>query len=307
MEAKTNYTMVGLIVVILTAGLITAGLWLSVGFNQKQYTIYAVYFHEAVSGLSEDSPVKYNGVQVGRVYKINLSRTDPQEVQILLNIEEGTPITTSTSAALISQGITGTTFVGLKANSSDLTPLRKIPEEPYPIIPTTPSLLNQLDSVLKEVSENVNSVSLKLKEVFDKENIQNLKQILDNLESFSSTIAQNNSAITQGMQNSNILLHNMADASKSFPEVISDLKRSINQLTGQISQAGESVSQAMKAGKVTIDKINETALPSAISLLQHLNNTAVNLEKTSNQLRQNPSIIIRGTSPPRPGPGEHNE
>ncbi|MFW2561426.1 MCE family protein, partial [Legionella sp. S2E2] len=33
MEAKTNYTIVGLAVLILLGGLIEAGLWLSVGFD----------------------------------------------------------------------------------------------------------------------------------------------------------------------------------------------------------------------------------------------------------------------------------
>lgn len=139
MEAKTNYTIVGLTVVILTAALLASALWLSVGFDQKKYKIYAVYIHEAVSGLSEDSPVKYNGVPVGSVAKIELSQIDPQQVKILLNIEEGTPITTSTTATLISQGITGTTYVGLSASSSELTPLKKFPRNPIPLF--QPSLL----------------------------------------------------------------------------------------------------------------------------------------------------------------------
>lgn len=307
MESKTNYTSVGLMVVILTAAFVACALWLSVGFNQKKYTIYAVYFHEAVSGLSLESPVKYNGVQVGNVLKISLSRSDPQEVQILLNIEAGTPITTSTYATLISQGITGTTVIGLTASSSDLTPLRKIPQEPYPIIPTKPSLFNQLDSVLKEVSENVNSVSLKFKEIFDEQNINNLKKTLSNLQSFTSMMAENNSNINRSLQNSDILLRNMADASKDLPDVVRDLKKSLNQLTSEISAAGESVTQTMTVGKSALTKINEQALPPAINLLRKLNTIAANLEQVSAQLRQNPSVIIRGTTPPKLGPGEKSE
>ncbi|MFI4963297.1 MAG: MlaD family protein, partial [Legionellales bacterium] len=159
MEAKTNYTIVGLVVVILAAGLLSAGLWLSVGFNQKTYSLYTVYLHEAASGLSEESPVKYNGVQVGFVKDIKLTKNDPRNVAILLSIEEGTPITTSTSATLISQGITGVTYVGLSASTSDLTPIVKMPDEPYPVIPAKPSLFNQLDAIIRQASENVTKVS----------------------------------------------------------------------------------------------------------------------------------------------------
>jgi len=299
--------MVGLAVVLLSAALIAGGLWLSVGFDQKKYTIYAVYMHEAVSGLSEDSAVKYNGVQVGSVLKIELSHIDPQLVKILLNIEDGTPVTTSTTATLISQGITGTTYVGLSTSSSDLTPLQKLPQEPYPIIPSKPSLFNQLDSVLKEVSENVNSVSLELKQVFDQENILNLKKSLANLQKFTDVIASNSKNIDQSLKNTDTLLKNIAKVSDELPEAMRELKNSAHKMgtmATNISQAGVSVTAAMDAGKITIDKISQQAIPPAVTLLRRLDTIAANLEKVSTQMRQNPSVVIRGNTPPAPGPGE---
>lgn len=304
MEAKTNYTLVGLTVLILTVGLIAATLWLSVGFNKKQYNVYAVFIHEAVSGLSEESPVKYNGVQVGSVYKIALSKSDPQEVKILLNIVEGTPITSSTFATLITQGITGTTFVGLSAASSDLTPLGKLPNEPYPIIPTKPSLFNQIDSVLKEVSTNINDVSTRLNEILNKENTTNVKKSLDNVQKFTQTLADQSDAISAGLKNSDIMLRNLAKVSQDLPSVIQELKVSINKLTGEVGRAGAQVSSTMAAGKIAIDKVSQQALPSAVILLGHLNKIASNLENVSQQMRQNPAVIIRGTTSPTNGPGE---
>lgn len=298
MEAKTNYTIVGLAVLILSTALLASMLWLSVGFDKKRYNIYAVYVREAVSGLNIDSPVKYNGVQVGSVYKIALSRVDPQQVVLLLNIEEGTPITTSTRATLISQGITGVTYVGLSASSAELTPLKKLPEEPYPIILSKPSLLNQLDKTIKEVSENVNSLGVKIKTVFDEENTENFKRSLANLQVFTQVVAEHSEDLGKSLKNSDELFRNMAEASK-------DLKQNINKLTKEMASAGESVSITMRAGQTAINKISNQTIPPAVLLLQKLNNIAANLEIVSNQLRQNPSVIIRGTTPPAPGPGEH--
>lgn len=304
LEAKTNYTIVGLVVIILTCALLASALWLSVGFDQKKYKIYAVYIHEAVSGLNEESVVKYNGVQVGSVYKIALSHVDPREVKILLKIEEGTPITTSTTATLISQGITGNTYVGLSASSSDLTPLQKRPEEPYPIIPTRPSLFNQIDTVLKEVSENINSVSVRLKDILNNENATNLKKSLANIQSFTQMMSAHNDSIRRSLKNSDILLDNLAKVSEDLPQVVRELKSSINKLTLEISRASGSISSTMKSGKTTLDKISQETLPPAITLLHRLNNIATNLEKVSAEMRQNPSVLIRGTTPPKPGPGE---
>lgn len=293
MESRTNYTLVGLIVLILTASLLAAGLWLSVGFDQKKYNTYVVYIHEAVSGLSEESPVKYNGVQVGNVKSIELSRLDPQQVKLILNIEEGTPITTSTYATLISQGITGVTYVGLSASSSDLTLLQKKPQEPYPIIQAKPSLFKQLDSVLKEVSENINSVSIEIKKVFDKENITNLKNILADVHTLTQVIAINKEFINHSIKNANTALKNIAQASKQFPEALHDLQ------IGAVK-----VSSTMDEGKLTLEKISQQTVPPIISLIQRLELIAANLEKVSDQMRQNPSVVIRGTTLPKLGPGE---
>lgn len=307
MEAKTNYTIVGISVVILTAALLAGALWLSVGFDQKKYKIYAVYTREAVSGLSEESPVKFNGVQVGSVSKIELSPADPQLVKVLLNIEEDTPITVSTSATLISQGITGTTYIGLSASSADLTPLAKIPKEPYPIIPAKPSLFGQLDAVLKEVSQNVNSVTLKINQIFDEENARHLKQTLANLETFTTVIVNNNQQIDKTLRSTQIMVDNIAKASKDLPELIHELKTGVykfNQMAGEITRASEKVGSAMDSGKTALDRITQQTIPPAVVLLRRLDTIAANLEQVSAQMRQNPSVIIRGTTAPKPGPGE---
>lgn len=307
MESKTNYTIVGLIVLILFAGLVSAGLWLSVGFNQKSYSLYTVYLHESAAGLSEESPVKYNGVQVGFVKTIKLNKDDPRQVEILLSIETGTPITTSTSATLISQGITGVTYVGLSAGSSELTPLRKMPGEPHPVIPAKPSLFNQLDSILKEVSENVNKVSNQTQRIFNEENAKYIKNSLANIERMTDVIAKDSKNIDGSLKSADVFLTNMAKVSKDFPEMLKDLKMGINKfndLADNMSLAGKNVSKTMVAGKNTIDKFSQQTIPPAVVLLRRLNTISANLEKVSNEMRQNPSVVIRGTKPPKPGPGE---
>ena len=117
MESKTNYTAVGIAVVLMLFGLISVALWLSEGFNRKTYHNYLVFMQEAVSGLSEGSLVKYNGVKVGLVKSIILDK-NPRLVELILEIEEGTPITVDTVANLIAQGITGTTYLGLSVTSA---------------------------------------------------------------------------------------------------------------------------------------------------------------------------------------------
>jgi phospholipid/cholesterol/gamma-HCH transport system substrate-binding protein len=269
LETKTSYTMVGFGVIVLSLSLLGSVLWLSSGFDKKLYTTYAVYLNEAVTGLNVDSPVKFNGVPVGSVFKITLNPANPQQVELLLHIDEKTPITSSTFATLISQGITGTTFVGLSAKTSELNPLQKRPEDPYPIIPAKPSILNQLDHVLQKVSENVNLVSQRMNSILDDENIRNFKQSLANIQKLTAVLAKKS-----------------------------------NQLTTNLSNASEDISSAMHAGKKAFNKVSGQTLPPATQLFIQLNQVASNLEQLTSDLKQNPSILIRGEKAPKPGPGE---
>ncbi|GGI82853.1 MlaD family protein [Legionella impletisoli] len=265
MESKVNYTLVGLTVILLTAGLIAAGLWLSIGFDRKTYNRYIVYMHESIAGLSEESPVKYNGVKVGQVSKIELSKTDPQKTRIIIQVEAGTPITTTTYATLITQGITGTTYLGLSPATSTFLPLQRTPGERYPVIPSRPSFFHQLEKNLNEISEG-------FKRILTKENARNLNSALNELPK---------------------ALNELRVATKKFTEMSADM-----------STAGRQVTSTMKVGKDTIDKISQQTIPPAVILLRRLDDIAANLEKVSEQMRQNPAVIIRGTTPPPPGPGE---
>ena len=302
--SKTNYTVVGVVLIWQELPATALGCLLAL---IKKYRFYAVYIHEAVSGLSEQSPVKFNGVKVGFVSQISLNRQDPQQVRLLLSIEDGIPITTSTTATLISQGITGTTYVGLSASSPNLTPLVKAPNQPYPVIPASPSLFNQLDKVLKEVSENVGKVSKKVGEIFDAENAAYIKKSLANIKTFTDIIAQEGPQIRRSLKSADVLLKNMSTVSNQLPELVTELRIGLTKfknMASAMTAAGKSVSSTMKTGKTAIDKISQQTVPSADTLLRRLDVIAANLEKVSTQMRQNPSVIIRGTTPPPPGPGE---
>ena len=65
-----------------------------------------------VSGIGLQTPVRFNGVKMGYVQKIELNRADdPQQVIWTLKIREETPVTTSSIATLRSEGIMGTDYV----------------------------------------------------------------------------------------------------------------------------------------------------------------------------------------------------
>lgn len=285
MESKANYTIVGISVVMLLVGLITSALWLSEGFDRKTYKDYLVFMQEAVSGLSEGSLVKYNGVKVGVVKSIHLDK-NPRLVQLILEIEEGTPITVDTVANLIAQGITGTTYLGLSVTSANPTLLKAEPGCRYPVIPYRPSLLFQVENVIADMGKS-------MKSFLSNENAENFKKILDNFQQVSKLLAVNDQALQ--------------DTLEQMPKLTSEMRESIarfGDMSHDMSIAGKQLNSAMITGKDALDLISQQAVPPAVSLLHRLDVIAGNIEQLSAELRRNPAMLIRGAAPHKKGPGE---
>ncbi len=279
MESKVNYTLVGIFVIGLIAAIIIISLWLSVGLSTQQYHLYRVYMNESVAGLNIGSPVQYNGVNVGHIDAIRLNEQNPQQVKLLLAIATGTPITASTTATLMSQGLSGIAYIGLRSTSSDLTPLKKQPGEDYPIIKTAPSLLLKLDTVISNLSLNLNQISKELHSILDDDNRAAFKQTLQNINELTTTLATNSKQLSGTLKSANTFMINTAKASQQFPELL-------------------------KNGQTLLQNFNEQTLPMINSLIGNLNSTSNNLLMTSKTIKQNPSVLLRGEAAPPPGPGE---
>src|SRR3989338_6673786 len=202
--------MVGLFVVVLIAAMAGGALLLSGRYDYKKYRTYLVYMNEAVSGLSAEAPVKYNGVDVGFVSSIDLNPNNFRQVILTLRIKEGTPIAQSTIATLMAQGVTGLTYVGLKSTESKSPLLVTTHGEPYPVIQSAPSLLMELDTALREVTDNIQNISNVFFNTFDKQNQQAFKESLQNIQNFSKTLSNNTQKI-------DTILNNTSKVSEKLP------------------------------------------------------------------------------------------
>ena len=87
-----SYALVGGFVLLLGAALIAGALWLaSGGAFQKKYDLYLAVEEESVAGLNLNAPVKFNGVDVGKVREIHIDPANPERVILLFAIELAAP------------------------------------------------------------------------------------------------------------------------------------------------------------------------------------------------------------------------
>lgn len=272
MDTNVNYTLVGAFVIILVSAIVFSVIWLSSGLSVIQYSHYLVYSQESVSGLSIDAPVEYNGVNVGSVKSITLVPDNPHLVKLMLDINSSTPITRGTVATLTTKGITGLVFIALKDKGTDLTPLVAVKGEAYPVIPTSPSIFTRLDIALTRLSKNLQTVADAFRSLLNKDNLKSIKDILANLDRITATLSDNS-------QKLNTIILNTTRASQQLTPILESSSRALRMLELQ-------------------------TLPTTYNLLSNLNDVARTLNEVSIELKQNPSMLIRGVAASPPGPGE---
>lgn len=279
MQGKVNYTVVGIFVVVLTAFLITGIFWLSTIGDNKDYRTYLVYVHEDVTGLSVESPVRFNGVKVGYVKSIELDPTNSKLVTLKLHVEPGVAISTSTYAILNEQGVTGVVYVNLKSETENAPELKALPGQPYPIISSKPSLLMQLSAVLPDVATDVQGLSKSIAEVLNEKNRQSIQESLANIAVVTKTLADN---------------------SKNFTQTIEQLNKTL----ASIDKTAATITKTMQGGQTVMRNFSNQVLPNAQQAISNLSQATMSVHQLTDELQRNPSMLIRGKGPAQLGPGE---
>jgi phospholipid/cholesterol/gamma-HCH transport system substrate-binding protein len=304
MEEKVNFVVVGLFVLVLSAGLIGGVLWFSSGESyRKAYDTYLTYMSESVSGLNLNAPVSYRGVEVGRVQKIALAPGNVELVQLTLGIERGTTVKVDTVAVLQTQGLTGLAFVELTGGKRDSPLLQRQTNEEYPVINSAPSLIKRLDSSVTALLTNLNRTSENFNSLMDEDNRSAVKTVLANIKVISRTLAERSVAIDTSLTNAARTLENTARLSNELPQLVQRVQRSadaFDRMANELARAGRSTSSALDGTRQFTDE----TLPEIHQLTLELRDLTNSLRRVSGGLEQNPSVLLYGKPAAKRGPGE---
>ncbi|MDA8108519.1 MAG: MlaD family protein [Betaproteobacteria bacterium] len=298
METKVSYVAVGIFVLVLGAALIGGVLWISSGTAYRAaYETYVTYMSESVAGLSLSAPVRDHGVEVGQVRRIALAPLDPEQVELTLDIERGTPVKQDTFATLRTQGLTGIAFVELSGGSRGSPPLRALPGQPHPVIPSKPSFMLGLEKQVSALLANLDRTSERLNAIMDDDNRRSIAQTLRNLDRLSQTLAARSAAIDSSLADAARAMRDTARVTAELPELVERLQRSavaFERMANEVGRASASASETL-AG---------TTLPQVNALVGELRELTGSLQRFSGELERNPSVLLYGRPAPKPGPGE---
>jgi len=292
METRINYTLVGLFVVLLLAGLIAFIYWLGKYGGKQEYDHYYVYMSESVSGLSPDVSVKYMGVDVGTVEHISINPKNSEEVELLLKIKHKTPIKVDTTATLKSFGITGLAFIELTGSSKDAPRLIKTGDK-IPVIPASPSTFAQIDESLKHLVAKSALALDKFDRLLSEENLQNIEDTLSETKMLVKDVRGQLQGFQYLVDNGVAMEKRIAVAFEKVEAASVSVKKMADSLEKNYADVGRNMSQDVRQ---SLESFNQ--------LLYELNILAGDMQRTIRAIEASPGDLLFKYTRPRPGPGE---
>lgn len=301
MRNNKQYLMVGSFVLLAITIIVGIWLWFSAA-NRRAYDIYRIVFHEPVDGVTTNSVVKFNGVEVGKVNAISIDAHDPSSIYVDINILQGTQIPDTTFARIKAQGVTGMSFINLSLPRSEKYNIIKPHNKPpYPEILSKPSLLANLVEQAQTVATNIEDVSVQLKVLLDNKNINHVSNIVANLDKFSTVLAKQSDRIEHSVvlfeQVLNNINHNTQNLNGALIE-LTGLSKALHKNSDSLGQVLDTVQND------TLRNINTVFLPNLNQTITNMSRTTAQVDELMRTINQNPSVLVRGKAPAKPGPGE---
>lgn len=310
MKGEPNYFKTG---VFLIAGFILLAvvlIFFGAGRMLKPKIYFETYVDGTVQGVDVGSPVKFRGVQVGRISRIDFvfneygmgsgegGRSDYVflEMQVDVQIFRGmftddlnkvidNAVKQGLRVMLQPQGITGLNFAELNyVAQPERSPPLKIwwtPKRHY--IPSAPGTLTSMLDSVNRIMDTVNSLN-----------------VGDTLKDLNSVMGNFNNAIVklQGNLDEMDLAKTGADLRKLIGEVHAKVAElPIKQLSADGLKLMQSVSATADRAQVLVNKIESSPVldrKAMGGIVSDLQSTADNFRVLSESLRQKPSLILWG-------------
>lgn len=188
METRSNYVLVGSVVLALLAALALFIVWLA-GLSGDQRRCFDIYFAQGVGGLNKGSSVSFSGVPVGQITEISLLPERPEFVWVRIEVNEKTPVLQGTTAQIKGVGFTGVSEIQLSGAVRGARPLTQIGPQGCPVIPATSGGLGALLNSAPELIDRIQRLTERLTELLSDDNQQSIQNILDNVERTTDVLA----------------------------------------------------------------------------------------------------------------------
>jgi phospholipid/cholesterol/gamma-HCH transport system substrate-binding protein len=277
METKANYVAVGAFVLACVLGLVVALMWLAGAQYSEEFVYYKTDFEGAVTGLGNGTPVRFNGIDVGHVSKLNFDPDDPKKVIVTLQVDPALKLHEDSVASIASEGLTGGSYVEIDGGSKTAPVIKPKYWGDYPTIKSKPSTLQQLEESAPLLLAKINSIADRLNLVLSDQNISSISGTLSNLRDVTGALDRHSGDLEK-------ILANVSTASTALNGDLGDLHSVLTDADGTVHRLDRLSDDADAA-------VNGAQLTQLVAQMRGLVKSVTHL---SDQLENEPTQLFFG-------------
>jgi phospholipid/cholesterol/gamma-HCH transport system substrate-binding protein len=299
MERDAKYAAVAAFALLAVAATVGFVLWYSGHSDHRQYVRYEIYFDGSVSGLSRGSPVRYLGVDVGRVTRLSLERDNPGRVKAVVEVDSQAPVSGATQARLGLLGLTGLLFIDLQKNpaADPARPLAKGTE--FPVIPSRPGDIEAFLAKLPDLLAHVAGVTERLELLFADKNLEAIAESLQNVKVASRdlpAVTHQAAALAGELRTTatevTALTASLRETVGTTGPKLDATLAGMSSAVDKLGRTADSLDRIVTGNEATLAQFAGSGVTDLQQLIGDLRETSEEMRELARSLRDNPSSLV---------------
>jgi phospholipid/cholesterol/gamma-HCH transport system substrate-binding protein len=294
-EANRNYVAVGAFVLSMLAVVIA---WFAVlsgvtGSTDRYYILW-----DNVMGLKPGTQILFEGYQIGLIEGIERSpdpNSDEPNYRVEIEVDEGWPIPESARAETTAPSFLAALVVNIQAGDSKtlLEPGSVIQsKEQGDLLSAAGDAMSKISEVLDFMKPRIEEITASVNSVLNEENADQISSMLETMNARVEDILS-----VENAKRIELILINLTDVSDDMSDMTSGLEVTKAEIDGLVETVSTLIDN--HSGDIGHSLVDLHASLEAVS--RHIDAVARNLEDTtrnatefSDQIRKDPSVLLRG-------------
>lgn len=261
----------------------------------EDLTSYYIRFN-SIKDLTAGRPVKYGGLDIGRIQDIVLDPDDPRYIKVIIGVQSDFPLYQGTRARIAQKGLVGDFYVFLELQGAPGPRIE--PDGQIPAMKTVDiqEIANDIGGLLQKIEPKIDEIVTNFNKLFSKENVEAMRLILKKGPGF---IDATEKAVFEAQQDWRRLVEGGLQVTGSMDETLGGVDHSVRTVEKELQATlAEFRKQALKAGQLaeSIQTGFDYDQEQIEEILENVNRSSREMKELIGRLRERPWEAVR---PPR--------
>jgi phospholipid/cholesterol/gamma-HCH transport system substrate-binding protein len=279
----------------------------------RHLTPYKTYLRYA-GGVGAGSEVLFGGISVGRVNSVKAWNSDPTQIEILLEVKEGTPVNGKSVAKLGSVSLMSSPTISITTGQKDAPRLKAgqvitsqetvslddMTRKLSGIADSAEDLITQVQGELKGISGSAQGLLANLNDMTGATNRQQVAEILQRANSMVAQLSPKIDQITDQValvtQDADSVVKKIGPLVEHTDDTVANVNRTIDQIRDPIRQDLVQLHATMEQVKTLIASIQTVVRSNDDNIRETIENLRVvteNLDQVTDEVKQRPWSLVR--------------